>query len=176
MGFTLLPKHGRKSGPLRVSLALVILTAALGAGAWVSPSGAVSSGPRHDTAVALAAKTRSFEVTATMHLVGRPGHILTEQGRVTGTLTGTAYSRNTTLPANRAESTFTVYGKGASVSGRSSSQGHVVGATAYFTGTATITGGTGAWAHAKGSDLHFSGVVNRQNYNVTEHVAGAVSY
>jgi hypothetical protein len=174
MGFNLPLKHALRWGPLRASLAF--LAATLGMGAWLAPSSAVSSGPAHAAPVAVAAKSRSFAVTASLHLVGRPGHVLIERGTVTGTLAGSAYSRNTTLPANRAESTFTVYAKGASVSGRSSSEGHVVGAMAYFSGTATITGGTGTWAHVTGSNLKFSGVVNRQNYNVTEHVAGTVHF
>lgn len=115
-------------------------------------------------------------LTVKMHLVGRPGHVLTEQGSVSGTYSGSASSRNVALISNQGESTFTLYFKGGSLSGRSTSHGHVVGATAYFTGAGKITGGTGTWAHAAGSSLQFSGTFDRQNYAVTDHVTGTVHY
>jgi hypothetical protein len=148
----------------------------LGAAVLAAPSSAVSAGPARGAPVAASARTMPLNLTVKMHLVGRPGHVLTEQGSVAGTFAGSAYSRNIALLSNKGESTFTLYAKGGTLSGRSTSHGHVVGATAYFTGTVTITSGTGTWAHATDSQLQFSGTFDRQNYNVIDHVTGTLNY
>jgi len=162
----------------RASLALFtpLLVALLGVGAYVAPSGAASARPTHGVPIAKAAKTLSLHLTASLHLVGRPGRVLYEKGTISGNLSGSASSRNTTLPENRGTSTFTIYTKGGSFSGQASTHGHVVGASAYFNGTATIVSATGTWAHAKGSSLQYTGVMNRQNFRVTDHILGTIHY
>lgn len=117
-----------------------------------------------------------MNVSTKLHLVGRAGHVLNHQGTVSGTLTGAVSARSVAFTSTHGEGTFVFYPKGGSISGRATSHGRVVGARVYITGTATIIGGTGKWAHASGSGLQFSGVLNRQNLSVTEHFAGSIRY
>lgn len=112
-----------------------------------------------------------------MHLVGRPGRVLNEQGTFKGSISGSITLRFVSVISSTSTGgtgTFTAYPKGGSFSGRTSTKGHVVGATIYFTGSASITRGTGRWAHASGSNLQFSGSINRQNFRSTGHMQGHI--
>jgi hypothetical protein len=146
--------------------------AVAGSIAAVAPSGAASgsSGP-----AATAARTQSFNISSTLHLVGKPGHVLNEQGTFSGTQSGTIAIRFTSVTSTSGEASFVAYPSGGSVSGRTSTRGQVVGAHVYFSGSMTITGGTGKWAHASGRGLGFSGVVDRQNFHATTHMTGTIN-
>lgn len=171
MGVHLLLKHAWGRASVRVSLVLLLL--ALAAATTVAPSGATPSRPRP---IAVAARTLHMNLTANLHLVGRPARVLNEQGSISGTLSGSVSSRIVAISSTHSESTFTFYPGGGSMSGQASTHGRVVGANIYFTGTATITKGTGRWAHVSGSGLQYSGVVNRQNLRAIGHMIGSIRY
>jgi hypothetical protein len=174
MGVNLPFKRNLRRAPARVSLLLLAVT--LGTILVAMPSSAAPPRPRPVAPVAFTAKTMSLNLIAHLHLVGRPGHALNQQGTVTGDLPGTVSSRSTTITSTRGEGTFTFYSQGGSMSGRAATHGHIVGATAYFSGIANITGGTGKWARVSGSGLQFSGTLDRQNLSATEHLTGNIEY
>jgi hypothetical protein len=125
--------------------------------------------------VAAAARVVSLNLTSKLRLIGRPGHVDYVKGTVSGTFSGTTSVRFVAIGSTGGEATFTIYPKsGGSLFGRSVTHGRVVGPTAYFSGTASITGGTGSWAHAHGTGLAFSGTVNRQNYHSTSVTHGTI--
>ena len=70
---------------------------------------------------------------------------------------------------------LTVYPHGGSVSGSASGSYRTNGGTASFSGTLSINGGSGSYAHAHGSGLSFSGTIQRSNDAVTVHVSGNFS-
>jgi hypothetical protein len=151
------------------------LASALAMIAGVAPSGAAPARPARDEPVAVAAKTLAFDINSNLHLVGRPGHVLNEHGTFSGSQSGTIEIRFTSVSHTSGEATFAAYSsQGGSVSGRATTKGHVVGATVYFTGSMTVTGGTGRWAHASGRDLLFSGAVNRHTFSATTHTQGSI--
>jgi hypothetical protein len=157
----------------RASTRVLLLTAALAAIAGTATSNAVAW---RSTPAARAARTLTFNISASLHLVGLAGHVLNEKGSFTGTQSGTIAIRFTSVSSTSGNATFAAYSsKGGSVSGRASTKGHVVGATVYFTGTITVTGGTGRWAHASGRNLHFSGTVDRHNFHATAHIQGTIN-
>jgi hypothetical protein len=171
-----------------LGISLGISTVGLGAIAGISsgaalafPGGAsahsASAGSSaHGLPGAVTARVIVLNLKSTLHLVGPPGHVDYSKGTVSGSLSGTASTRFVSLGTAKGESTFTIYpSTGGSLTGRSLTQGHVVGASLYFSGTSTITGGTGRWAHAHGTGLTFSGVLNRQNYHSTVTTHGNVS-
>lgn len=73
---------------------LVPLTVVVGSIAAVAPSGAASGsgGP-----AATAARTQSFNINSTLHLVGRAGHVFNEQGTFRGSQSGTIAIRFTSV-------------------------------------------------------------------------------
>jgi hypothetical protein len=174
MSLGLLSKHASQRTSVGVLPVLVLGAVALGGGANVARSGAAPSSPARGTVLATAAATRSVSLSASLHLVGRPGHVIYEQGTISGTLSGTVSARCTSISSTKGTATFTIYTKGGSLSGRASTRGHVVGASVPFAGTAVMTSGTGVWAHAAGSNLQYSGVMNRQNYRIAEHLTGSI--
>ncbi len=150
--------------PALLTLALMGATVCVGA---VPARGAPS---------AVAAKTLAFNINSNLHLIGRPGHVLNEHGTFSGSQSGTIEIRFTSVTHSSGEATFAAYSsQGGSISGRATTKGHVVGATVYFTGSLTVTGGTGRWAHASGRGLAFSGVVNRHTFNATTHMQGRIT-
>jgi hypothetical protein len=154
----------------RKGIGLGVLAAACAAATAVAPAQAGQAGPR-----AVAAGSLSFNVNSNLHLVGKPGHILNEQGTFSGSQSGTIAIRFTSVSSTSGEASFTAYSvKGGSVSGRTATRGHVVGATVYFTGVMTITGGTGRWSHASGHDLKFSGAVDRRSFHATTQMQGTI--
>jgi hypothetical protein len=157
----------QRRGLLRICLPLAL---SVGAIAAVAPTGAAAGGAK-----AVAARTQSFNISSTLHLIGHPGHVLNEQGTFSGTQSGTIAIRFTSVSSTSGEATFTAYPSGGSVSGRTSTKGQVVGAHVYFSGSMTITGGTGKWAHASGRGLGFSGVVDRRSFHASTHMTGTIS-
>lgn len=142
--------------------ALVASVCAVPAGAGAEPT-------------AVAAGTMAFNINSNLRLVGRPGHVLNEQGTFSGSQSGTIAIRFTSVTSTSGEATFTAYPKGGGwVSGRTTTKGRVVGAKVYFGGSMTITGGSGRWAHASGRGLGFSGVVDRRSFHATTHMQGSI--
>jgi hypothetical protein len=148
----------------------LVSLAALAATVCVVPAGAVAE------PAAVAARTMAFNLNSNLHLVGRPGHVLNEQGTFSGSQSGTIAIRFMSVTSTSGEATFVAYPRGGGwVSGRTSTKGRVVGANVYFSGSMTITGGSGRWAHASGHGLGFSGVVDRRSFHATTHMQGNIN-
>jgi len=173
MGVHLPSKHAPRRAFLRVVPALLAAALALAAAMGSAPSSGATSSLRKP--IAVVARALSLNLNATTHLIGRPGHVLNERGAFTGTITGSISIRFTSLTSNTGTGSFVAYTAGGSFHGQTYTKGHVVGATGYFTGTGSITGGTGRWAHARASNLQFSGVIDRQNLHSTSHLQGNMS-
>ncbi|HEV7529193.1 MAG TPA: autotransporter [Solirubrobacteraceae bacterium] len=111
-----------------------------------------------------------------LRLVRSSGSLLIDEGRVRGTLPGTVnirfvYNGN---PSVSAQITISAHaGKvQARGSGRLSSP---TSASPSFAGTLTITGGSGRYAHARGSGKMF-GVFYRRSYAITVQTEGTLHY
>jgi len=161
-----------------LALLIVPLSASPSAGARLaSPSRAGARSPEgHGAPTAVTARTVTFNIESNLHLIGRPGHVFNERGTFSGSQSGTIEIRFTSVTHTSGEATFAAYSShGGSVSGHASTKGHVVGATVYFNGNLTVTGGTGQWAHASGRNLRFSGTVDRHTFNAKTHMQGSIT-
>lgn len=151
----------------------MLATAAILALAASAAGNALGSRP---APVAQAAGKLSFNVTASLRLVGLAGHVLNEKGTFTGTQSGTIAIRFTSVNATSGSATFAAYSsQGGSVSGRATTTGHVVGSIVHFTGTVTVTGGSGRWSHATGRNLRFTGTVDRHTFHASTHIEGTIN-
>jgi hypothetical protein len=115
------------------------------------------------------------KLTGHFHLLGHPGHVLSEQGSFTGTVSGPATIHFTLITLTSGTATVLFYPGGGSISGRASTRSSLQGANVYFGGVLSITSGTGKWTHSTGSKLNFSGYLNRTNFQGTAHLSGRLN-
>ena len=100
---------------------------------------------------------------AHLHLVSHHNGIIVEEGHGSGTLNGKLVI-HLTLAYTQGKVTFTAYPPGGTVIGRGEGSSEVNGSTAYFTGTASVTGGTGKYAHASARNVPLRGTLQRQTF------------
>lgn len=132
-------------------------------GAWAAPGGQ-------------AAKAMAVDEHVALKLVKRTGATgFQHTGRATGTVAGSVRSRITLAHSVVLRGTVTITtGRGKlrlKVDGRARS----IGLRSRFSGSATIAGGSGRYAHAKGTGT-FTGVVNRSTWAATIDASGSFSY
>ncbi len=112
--------------------------------------------------------------SAQLHLTGEGESTLGERGQATGTFNAPVTSQLTLSPGH-VTAIFTIYPKGGSISGKAQARFIVRGSIGYYGGTLTITGGTGSYRHASGSNLGISGTINHLNFNLTVKAHGWLS-
>jgi len=153
----------------------------LGPGAAQAPaSQAASTAARAPAAAtggepaAAAAREVNLQETGYLHAVGEPGDTIDERGHASGTYSCSIAVHLTIVSGNKVTSAFTVKPKGGSVTGRGSARFVQKGADGYFGGTIAITGGTGGFAHASGTNIGISGVIDRETFALTVHLHGKI--
>ncbi len=124
---------------------------------------------------ALAARTFSLDEAGSLHATSKHGFTLNEQGSASGTIRGTIYVHLTIVSTRRVTAEVNIYPRGGSISGVGTASYERGTTLATFSGSASITHGTGSYAHAHGSGLSFSGTIARSTDAVTVHVSGRVS-
>ena len=129
----------------------------------------------HKAPVARASKTVALNESGNLHLTSRHGFTLNEQGTGTGTIAGTIYVHLKIVSTKEVTAEMNIYLKGGSITGEAQAAYHREGAIGHFAGSLSIVRGTGSYANAHGSNLNFSGTIERANYAVSVHVNGAVS-
>ncbi len=166
--------RGSRWGHARVRGLLVAgAIASLGALTGVVVLGAGIS----SAAVATAARTENLRESGKLHVTGRPNGVkLNEQGSASGTISGTIYIHLNLSSQTRVSAEVNIYPSGGSLSGYGSASYRVEGADAVFSGTLSITRGTGKYAHARAHGLRFSGSIKRVNDATTVAVSGPLSY
>jgi hypothetical protein len=111
--------------------------------------------------------------TAHLHYVSSSGSLLLDEGKATGTLPGSMrvhLNLGTTFTG-----TFTIHASGGSIEGHGSAAPHGSGTYESFSGTLTVTGGTGRYAHARGHGGLY-GTFDRDNYALVIETTGSLSY
>ncbi len=149
--------------------AVVLATAACADLAGVAAASA--SSPR-----ARASRTVSLSESGRLHLTSKHGFTLNEQGAATGTIAGTIYIHLHLTSTSKVTAEVSIYPSGGSLSGNGSAVYRVEGGVAAFTGTLSITRGSGKYAHARATALHFTGTIQRRSDAVSVRVSGPLSY
>jgi hypothetical protein len=125
-----------------------------------------------------AASTLSLNEKGQLHRTGTVAHgvKLNEEGSTSGAIRGTIYIHLDLAAPGRVTAEVNIYPSNGSLSGYASASYHVLGAYASFSGTMSITRGTGRYAGARASDLRFAGQIKRVNDATTVEVSGKLSY
>jgi hypothetical protein len=134
----------------------------------------VLSSPAHARR-AHSARTVDLAESGHLHRTSSSGVHLNEQGGATGTIPGTIYI-HLKVSSNRVSAEVSIYPHGGSLTGYGSASYHVNGGFAPFSGTLTISRGTGTYAHARSGALRFTGSIQRSNDAVTVQLSGRLTY
>jgi hypothetical protein len=176
------PRAARRS-PRPLRIAILFATACL-LGTFVGGGSAVSLAADHTlgigghhgspTAVS-AARELNLHETGRLHLVSHHNEVLVEQGSGSGTLNGHITVR-LTLAYTQAAVSFTAYTSGGTIVGTGEGSTYAEGHVAHFKGTATITGGTGKYAHASAHNIKLRGTLVKKTYTFSVEVEGKMRY
>lgn len=151
-----------RHGVIAVAVASFVVFSAptLGTASTASPVHAVTS------------RTIRLSDTALLHLVTHQGtQVLHEEGQASGTLRG---QLTVTIDLGYTEATviFSARSPSGTLKGRGVESYYVSGKNGHFVGRMSVTGGTGAYAHASGSKLETVGLIKRGHYEVHMTVNG----
>jgi len=122
---------------------------------------------------ARAARSLSVNDTAHLHLLKASGSRLLEEGPVSGALPG--HTRAQLTVGATFGGTITIYAPGGTLSARGSATPHGSGRYESFSGSITVTHGTGRYAHAHGHGGMY-GTFDRQTYAFVIHTTGNLTY
>lgn len=164
----------RRANPVSVTLlALLVTTATLAA---LGSGGASGASPTRGGPSASSARTISLDERANLHLTSKHGFTLNERGAATGTLKGEIYVHLTIVSTKKVSAEVNIYpSSGGSISSSASAAYRREGAIGKFSGSLSITHGSGAYSHARGSGLSFSGTIAKSNDAIAVHVSGKAS-
>jgi hypothetical protein len=126
-------------------------------------------------ATAVAARTLTLNESGRLHLTSHHGFHLNEQGTASGTIRGSIYIHLTVSSTNRVTAEVSIYPSNGSLTGYGTANYRSNGGQATFSGTMSISRGSGHYAHAHASRLSFSGTIQRSNDATTVHVSGPLS-
>ncbi|HWY18257.1 MAG TPA: hypothetical protein VNY27_06045 [Solirubrobacteraceae bacterium] len=126
-------------------------------------------------ATARAARTISLNESGRLHLTSHHGFHLNEQGAASGTIRGSIYIHLNVSSTNRVSAEVNIYPSNGSLTGYGTAGYHPNGGVATFSGSLSISRGTGAYARAHASHLRFSGTIQRSNDATTVRLSGPLS-
>lgn len=161
-------KLGHHHRCLRAAVVLAIMPAV--ATVTISPAESSTTGSQRAARIA-----RSLTATSTahLHLVSAEGSQLSEEGPVSGALAGSM--RALLHTGSTFTGSFTTRTSGGSIKGRGSATPHGSGRYQSFSGSLTVTGGTGRYTHANGQ-VGLYGVFDRRSDSVVVQTTGKLSY
>jgi hypothetical protein len=150
---------------LAVPAVAALLVGGAGTLAWSAPA-----------PVARAAHVLKVRDEGRLRFVSSSGSLLIDEGPVSGTLRGKVRLRFTYDGSPTTSAQLTISGAGWSIRARGQAKlSNPTSLTPSFRGTLSISGGSGRYAHARGSGELF-GVFNRRSYAITVQAIGKLTY
>jgi hypothetical protein len=150
-----------------------LATLAVG-GLGVGRAGATGGARR--PALAKLARAVSLSERGRLRLTSKKGFTLNERGSASGTIAGSIYIHLHLVSDSKVTAEVNIYPREGSLTGSGSASYHVVGGYAAFSGTLSITRGSGKYARARASGLRFTGTIQRRDDSVSVQLSGPLSY
>ncbi|HTC58556.1 MAG TPA: hypothetical protein VK691_00375 [Solirubrobacteraceae bacterium] len=127
-------------------------------------------------AAALAAHTTSVRDEGSLHFLSDEATLIVDEGSLSGTLPGSGRVYFTYNGSPNVTARFTIHAAGGNVYGAAKCRlNNPNNPTPSFRGALTIVGGSGRYAHARGSGELF-GVFHRRGYGLVVQAIGKLSY
>jgi len=154
-----------------VAVALVGSTLLLAAAAGADTRRPVRSAPS-----AHAAGVLNVHDEGHLRFIHASGSVIIDEGSVSGTLPGSVRVRFLYDGEPQVSAQFTINGRGGSISAHATGRlSSLTSPSPSFSGHMTITGGSGRYAHVRGSGTLF-GVYYRRSYGLTVQAIGKLPY
>jgi hypothetical protein len=159
--------------PARTAIALgVAVATAAGSGAQAASRGGAAARPRP----AHAARVMGVRDEGSLHYVSDDATLIVDEGGLSGTLPGRSRVYFTYNGSPNVSARFAIHAAGGAVEGRASCLLHNPNSpTPSFRGALQITGGSGRYAHARGSGELF-GIFHRRGYGLIVQAIGRLRY
>jgi hypothetical protein len=135
-----------------------------------------ATGEARHHAMAKLARTVSLSESGRLRLTSKKGFTLNERGSASGTIAGSIYIHLHLVSDTKVTAEVNIYPREGSLTGSGSATYHVVGGYAAFSGTLSITRGSGKYARARASGLRFTGTIQRRDDSVSVRLSGPLSY
>lgn len=155
------------------SLALLASAALLALGAPGEAHGSAGGAGESIERPAHAARTLDGTDTAHLHLVHQKEAVLFEEGAAGGALPGRM--KATLTVGSTFRGTCTIYTSQGSITGRGTARPHGTGRYQSFSGTLSVTGGTGLYRHVHGNTGLY-GTFDRRTFALVVQTKGRLSY
>ncbi len=150
--------------------------AATALGVYVTTLAGPTAWAAHRTPAAHGARALSVHDEGRLRFLSSSGSQLIDEGSMSGTLPGRARVRFTYNGSPAVKASFTIYAGGGSIDGRAGGRlSDPTSLSPSFRGALTITGGSGRYAHARGSGEMF-GVFYRRGYGLIVQAIGTLRY
>lgn len=153
--------------------ALPLGAVALPLGAVAAARGSAGGASRGSRPAAHAARTLDGTDTADLHLVHQDESVLEEEGSAKGALPGRMKASLTV--GSVFHGTCTIYTSQGSITGHGTATPHGTGRYQSFSGTLSVTGGTGLYRHIHGSTGLY-GTFDRRTFALVVQTKGRLSY
>jgi hypothetical protein len=118
------------------------------------------------------ARTVTASSSGTLRFTKTHGSLIEAAGSISGTLAGSLSVHISFNSNSRMTATFSGNLRGGKLSGRVSGEYYPSGSTTIYEGSATVSSGSGSFAHARAVGVRVSGTVNRSRRIVTIRLAG----
>lgn len=118
------------------------------------------------------ARTVTLSSSGTLRFTKTQGSLIEAAGRMSGTLAGSVSIHISFNSNSRMTGTFSGSFGGGKLSGRVGGEYYPSGSTTIYDGSATVSSGSGSYAHARAVGIHVSGAVNRSRRIVTITLTG----
>lgn len=162
--------------PRRGRAAAALCAASLGGVGLLGAGAADATGGAQRFPAATLARTVPLSESGRLRLTSKKGFTLNERGSASGTISGLIYIHLHLVSDSRVTAEVNIYPRAGSLTGSGSASYRVVGGYAAFSGTLSITRGSGKYAHARASGLRFTGTIQRRDDSVTAQLSGRLSY
>lgn len=137
------------------------------------PAATASGAPGRGVPSAHAARTLDGTDTAHLHLLRQQETVVFEEGAASGALPG--HMRAQLEVGSVFTGTCTIYTSGGTITGHGRATPHGSGRYQSFSGTLTITGGSGRYAHAHGRTGLY-GTFDRRTFALVIQTSGRIAY
>jgi hypothetical protein len=124
------------------------------------------------SATAAQARTVTASSSGTLKFTKTHGSLIEAEGSISGTLAGSLSVHISFNSNSRMAATFSGSLHDGKLSGRVSGEYYPSGSTTLYEGSATVSSGSGSYAHARAVGVHVSGTVNRSRRIVTIRLSG----